>query len=74
MSGGILPLGQILRELILAVGAALLVANVLVLIKDRKNRSDPKRPRPNFKVVWANIAIGLLLAVWGLSSILAASG
>lgn len=67
-----MPLGQLLRELILAIGAALVVGNVLVLIKHRRNRTNSERARPNFKVVWVNIAIGLLLAVWGLSSILAA--
>lgn len=70
MVGEIIPLGQLLRELILAIGAALVVGNVLVIFKHRRNRQDAARRSPNFKVVTLNIVIGVLLALWGLSSIL----
>ncbi len=67
----VVPVGDLMRQLVLALGAAMLVGGVSVLIRERWGPAD--RPKPNMKVVALNLAIGTVLAVWGLGSILAAS-
>jgi hypothetical protein len=68
----IIPLGDLLRQLVLALGAALLFGNIAVIVRERRRQEDDVRPRPNMRIVALNIAIGTVLAVWGLGSILAA--
>jgi hypothetical protein len=68
---GIFPAGQLLRELVLAIGAALIVGNIAVLVNERRRKPGDKRPKPNMKVVALNIVIGVVLTIWGLGSLLA---
>jgi len=60
-----------MREIVLAIGAALLVGNLAVIINERRRKPEDSRPKPNMKVVAVNIVIGIVLTVWGLASLLA---
>lgn len=66
-----IPLPEILAELIMALGGALLVANAWALLRPvlRPNASGSDRPLARGKVL-INIAIGLVVFVWGLASFL----
>jgi len=68
----IVPVNDLLRQLVLALGAALVVGNVAVLIRERRRSPEDGGPRPNRKVIAINILVGTLMAVWALGSILAA--
>jgi hypothetical protein len=61
-----------MRELVLALGAALLVGSLAVVVRERRRRPDEVRPKANMKIVALNLVLGTILAVWGLSSMLAA--
>jgi hypothetical protein len=50
----------------------LLVGNVAVLIRERRRAPGDVRPRPNMKIVALNLALGFVLATWGLASLMAA--
>jgi hypothetical protein len=67
-----LPAGEIMRELVLALGAALIVGGVAVVVGERTRKPGDTRPKPNMKYVALNIVLGLIMASWGISSILAA--
>jgi hypothetical protein len=67
----IVPVAPLLRELILAAGAALAVGNIAVIVRERRRDESDTRPRPNFKIVTLNIVVGAVLALWGFASILA---
>jgi hypothetical protein len=69
---GFIPVGDLMRELILALGAALLVGNIAVVVRERMRRSSPEGSKPNMKIVAINIVVGVVLTLWGLSSLLAA--
>lgn len=73
MDGQIIPIGTLMRQLVLALGAALAVGNLAVVIRERRRRSEAGRRRPNMKIVALNIAIGTVLALWGAGSLLAAA-
>jgi hypothetical protein len=66
----IIPVGDLLRQLVLALGAALFVGNLAVIVRERRRPADDPGPRPNMKLVALNTLIGAVLAVWGLSSLL----
>lgn len=68
----VVPVSDTLRQLVLALGAALVVGNVAVLIRERRRAPGDDRPRPNRKVVALNLLVGTVMAVWALGSILAA--
>ncbi|HVE90888.1 MAG TPA: hypothetical protein VNE62_01105 [Actinomycetota bacterium] len=72
MTGSPLPLGDLLRQLVLALGAALALANIAVLLRERRRTPEDPRPRPNKRTVFVNIVIGLVLSLWGLASIVLA--
>ena len=61
-----------MRELVLALGAALVVGNVAVLIRERRRKPGEKRPKPNMRIVALNLVLGTLMAVWGAGSLIAA--
>jgi hypothetical protein len=70
-----IPLPQILAELIMALGGALLVANVWVLLRPRL-RPDAPAPAKTLargRVV-ANVFIGALVFVWGFASYITRNG
>jgi xanthosine utilization system XapX-like protein len=69
---GFIPVGDLMRELVLALGAALLVGNLAVLVRERRRAPGDVRPRPNMKIVALNLVLGFVLAAWGLASLLAA--
>lgn len=80
----IVPLGDLMRQLVLALGGALLLSAIAVLIKEsrqsrRRDQTDQSlrlsnnsvSPRPNYKVVIVNLVVGTILTVWGLASVIA---
>jgi len=69
---GFVPVGDLMRELVLAIGAALVVGNVAVLIRERARRPGETRPKPNMKIITLNVVLGTVMAVWGLGSLIAA--
>ncbi len=61
-----IPLPVILAELITALGAALLLANVWALLRPRfDSEATPIKARGR---VLVNIMIGAVVAVWGFAS------
>lgn len=60
-----IPLPQILAELIMALGGALLVGSVLALARSRTAPGAPVRARGR---VLLNAFIGLVVFVWGFAS------
>ncbi|HLW18044.1 MAG TPA: hypothetical protein VKV69_11880 [Actinomycetota bacterium] len=64
-----IPLPEILAELVMALGGALLAANAWALLRPvvRPNSDGPGRPQALSKVL-INIAIGVVVFVWGLAS------
>jgi hypothetical protein len=69
---GFIPVGDLMRELVLAIGAALLVGSLAVIVRERRRRPEDVRPKPNWKIVTLNVVLGVVLTLWGLGSILAA--
>ena len=69
---GFIPVGDLMRELVLALGAAMVVGSVAVVVRERRRKSSDTGPRPSMKVVALNIVLGLVLTVWGIGSIIAA--
>jgi len=69
---GFIPVDDLMRQLVLALGAALVVGNLAVVIRERVRRPDDDRRKPNMKFVALNLVIGGLLTLWGVSSLLAA--
>lgn len=67
-----IPLPQIVAELVMALGAALLAANVLALVRPRL-RPDGARVQARGRAV-VNGGIGLVVFVWGFASFFAARG
>jgi hypothetical protein len=68
-----IPLPQIVAELIMALGGALAVANIFALRRPRIGASDrPQRVQARGRVL-LNVFIGVLVFVWGLASFLARS-
>jgi len=63
-----IPLPQILSEIIMALGGALLVANIWALVQPRL-RPDKPLPRPvNRGRAVTNAIIGAVVFVWGFAS------
>ena len=69
---GFIPVGDLMRELVLALGAALRIGNLAVLIRERRRAPGDVRPKPNMKIVALNLVLGFVLTLWGLASLLAA--
>ena len=65
----IVPVADLMRQLVLALGAALVVGNLAVVVRERRRPADDQGPRPNMRVVTVNLVVGALLAVWGLGSL-----
>lgn len=66
-----IPLPVIVAEIVMALGAALLLANVWALMRHRV-RPDEKPPRPvNRGRALTNAIIGLVVFVWAFASFVA---
>ena len=67
-----IPLPQILAELIMALGGALFAANAWALAEPyvRRNAEAPARVQARGKVL-INMSIGMIVFVWGFASFLA---
>lgn len=66
-----IPLPQILAELIMAIGAALLGASILALVRPRRDPTTGEVVRAQARGrVLINAFIGLVVLVWGLASFL----
>ncbi|MCJ7725041.1 MAG: hypothetical protein MUP76_01440 [Acidimicrobiia bacterium] len=69
----ILGLDSLLAQIVLALGAALAVGNGYALFMDRTGKKpkgeegELKRPR-----AWFLLAVGLVMAYWGLASLVTA--
>ncbi|TMK50772.1 MAG: hypothetical protein E6G59_09630 [Actinobacteria bacterium] len=64
-----IPLPEILAELVMALGGALLAANAWALLRPVVRPSSPGPGRaPARSKVLINMAIGLVVFVWGLAS------
>jgi hypothetical protein len=61
----------LMRELVLALGAALLVGNGAVVVRERRRRPEDIRPKPNMRFVTLNIVLGALMTLWGVGSLIA---
>lgn len=66
---------QVLRELLVAVGAALFLGNLLALLRRNKrpeggDDGDLERAPAGRTVVY--LVIGLLVMIWGIGSLIAA--
>jgi hypothetical protein len=69
---GFIPVGDLMRELVLALGAALLIGNLAVVVRERRRTAGDLRPKPNMKLVAVNVVLGVVMAAWGLGSLIAA--
>lgn len=70
---GFVPVSDLMRQLVLALGAAMVVGSLAVVVRERIRPSGSQGPSPNMKVVVLNLALGAVLVTWGVGSILAAS-
>ena len=66
-----IPLPQILAELIMALGGALLVGSIVALVRSRTEPGAPVHARGR---VVLNAFIGLVVFVWGLASFVTRMG
>ncbi len=68
----IFNLNELLAQLILAVGGALLIGNAYALIQARRG-VKPKNMATELRRgrAWWLMAVGLVIAVWGLASLIA---
>jgi len=65
----VIPLPEILAELVMALGGALLAANAWALLRPVVRPSSPEPGRaPARSKVLINMAIGLVVFVWGVAS------
>ncbi len=68
----IFNVNELLAQLMLAVGAALFAGNAFALIQNRRG-VRPKNTDGEFRTgrAWWLIAVGLVITVWALASLLA---
>jgi hypothetical protein len=68
----VIPVGDLMRELILALGGAMVVGSIAVVVRERRRNPGDTGPKPSRAVVGLNLVLGVVLTVWGLGSIIAA--
>lgn len=70
-----IPLPQILAELVMALGAALLVASVLAMVRPRREpgTGQPVRATARGRLL-INAFIGMVVLVWGFASFITKNG
>ena len=61
-----------MRELVLAIGGAMVVGSLAVVVRERRRAAGDAGPRASRGVVALNLVLGVVLTVWGLGSIIAA--
>lgn len=66
------PVGDLMRQLVLAMGAAMVVGSIAVFVRERRRKDSDVRPKPNWRIVGLNLVIGLVLTLWGVSSLMVA--
>ena len=71
MDGAFIPVGDLMRQLVLALGAALIVGSIAVVVRERRRKPEDVRPKPSWGVVVLNLVVGLVLTLWGVGSIFA---
>lgn len=66
----ILNLGTLLAQLVLALGAALVLGNGYAILQNSKGRA-PKGSEGQFRATraWFLAAVGLVMTMWGLASL-----
>lgn len=70
-----IPLPQILAELVMALGGALLVASVLALVRARRVPGSGLQVRATARGrLLVNAFIGLVVLVWGFASFITKNG
>lgn len=62
-----------MRQLVAALGAAMIVGSIAVLIRERRREEGDLGPVANMKVVALNLVLGTILTLWGVASLIAAS-
>ncbi len=68
-----IPLPQIVSELVLGIGFAFFAGNLWALLSPAIARArglEPEREVPNKRRVIVNVVIGALVAAWGLATLL----
>jgi hypothetical protein len=70
--GAVIGGGEIMRELVLALGAAMVVGSAAVVMRERRRKPGETRLKPNMRFVVLNILLGAVMAAWGIASLLAA--
>jgi hypothetical protein len=67
----LLGLDELLAQLILAVGAAMVLGNGFAIFQHRRGKRPQAEPG-EFRTAraWWLLAVGLLITVWGLASLL----
>jgi hypothetical protein len=67
----ILDLNSLLAQLILGLGAALVIGNLYALIMDRRG-VKPKNAQGDLRVgrAWFLAGVGAIIAAWGLASLI----
>jgi hypothetical protein len=67
-----IPLDELAAELVLAVGGALFVANLWVLLRPVVRRwrdeSPPPRP-PSMTRIYVNLVIGAVASIWAIATL-----
>jgi hypothetical protein len=66
----LLGLDTLLAQMILAVGAAMVLGNGFAIIQDKRGRS-PKKMEGEFRPAraWWLLAVGALITIWGIASL-----
>jgi len=66
----ILGLNSLLAQLILAVGAAMILGNGFAIFQDRRGKA-PKGADGEFRAgrAWWLLGVGALIAAWGIASL-----
>ncbi|HEY3211092.1 MAG TPA: hypothetical protein VGL18_15145 [Actinomycetota bacterium] len=67
-----IPLGELAAELVLAVGGALFVANLWVLLRpvvQRPKKGKPVPRPPSITRVYVNLVIGAAASVWAIATL-----
>jgi hypothetical protein len=68
-----IPLNELAAELVLAVGGALFVANLWVLLRPivQRERNGPPPPRPpSITRIYVNLVIGAVATAWAIATLM----